>query len=240
MFYYLFLPLDQHFDSGFGVMGDAFKDAADRLDADRDGEGALSNSRLPICFLYRHSIELYIKSTIMILHRRFHMPGPDNKHDPMPTILVDTQGSTRPIHSVHSIEKLAVFLDAQRTYCKSSLDKLSKTIAQLPPDFFTDVRTIEAHDASSTYFRYPFTKGAKDDESKSSMQPVRVDDLEKRMREEPAKVQSFIFVDDDGSPVEAFHHDESALDEVFKAVKRLSGTLSNLHAGIRAELTGGL
>lgn len=58
--HYLCTPLDQHFDNGFGAVADSFKEAADSL-VQSTAEAQFLNSHLPISFLYRHAIELYLK-----------------------------------------------------------------------------------------------------------------------------------------------------------------------------------
>lgn len=57
MFEYLLMPLDTHFDYGFGMRAEAYKDAADKLAEECLG----MHSHLPIRFLLRHAIELYLK-----------------------------------------------------------------------------------------------------------------------------------------------------------------------------------
>ncbi|RXU06233.1 hypothetical protein B1F69_00065, partial [Pseudomonas syringae] len=66
---YMMLPLDRHFDSGFGAVADSFRDAADALE-----DTPTLNTHLPVSFLYRHAIELFLKSAIIILHRKLNIP----------------------------------------------------------------------------------------------------------------------------------------------------------------------
>src|SRR5437879_4221108 len=74
---YQFKPLTHQFDDGFGLMGDAFNDAALRLEHSTQQEEFI-NSSLPIGYLYRHAIELYLKSIIIVLHRNLGIPfGPN-------------------------------------------------------------------------------------------------------------------------------------------------------------------
>lgn len=69
---YLLTPLHAQFDSGFGATGNAFKDAAGFLDGDKEAnKDNLFNANLPVNFLYRHAIELFLKSAIVIFHRRY-------------------------------------------------------------------------------------------------------------------------------------------------------------------------
>lgn len=71
--YYKSRPLDNQFDDGFGLIADSFQEAAEHLEKVENKESSL-HSLLPICFLYRHAIELYLKSLIVIIHRRLKIP----------------------------------------------------------------------------------------------------------------------------------------------------------------------
>ena len=84
--FYMMLPLDRHFDSGFGAVADSFKDAADTLDSTRENTPTL-NDHLPISYLYRHAIELYLKSAIIIFHRKLNIPYGDTPASGEPKIL---------------------------------------------------------------------------------------------------------------------------------------------------------
>jgi hypothetical protein len=74
---------DQHFDSGFGAAADSFKDSADAL-ASADIATPNVNSNLPISFLYRHAIEMYLKSAALIFRRKFRRPYGDTPDTILP------------------------------------------------------------------------------------------------------------------------------------------------------------
>lgn len=79
----ILMPLHEHYDSGFGATGNAFKAAADQL-WDGIEQKALFNERLPMNFLYRHAIELFLKSAYPGWHRRrrARRAGPQWGSDP--------------------------------------------------------------------------------------------------------------------------------------------------------------
>lgn len=72
--YYLLAPLDKHYDRGFGAVANSFMEAADDLQEDAATGATFLNRHLPISFLYRHAIELFLKSGIIILHKRLRIP----------------------------------------------------------------------------------------------------------------------------------------------------------------------
>ena len=65
-------PPETHFDGGLGISASDFRSAAETLKSSEvSGSGIL-----PICYLQRHSLELYLKSLIFILHKKFdNEPG---------------------------------------------------------------------------------------------------------------------------------------------------------------------
>lgn len=59
--------------TGFGAIGEAFKDGADDLVAS-EAKPKRSLAHLPTNFLYRQSVELYLTSMIVVIHRRLRLP----------------------------------------------------------------------------------------------------------------------------------------------------------------------
>src|SRR4051812_2620923 len=102
---YLLTPLHTHYDYGFGSLGDSFRVAAERLDNDKSC-GMLVNRRLPICYLYRHSAELYLKSAIMVLHRLGNLKGPNKQHAPIPFVAQGNGKAPMSLDRVHRLDNL--------------------------------------------------------------------------------------------------------------------------------------
>ncbi len=236
MIHYRLMPLEQTFDSGFGALGDAFHEAAERLFGDEE-LGSLFNRRLPVCFLYRHSIELYLKSAVTILHRRFRLPNPSDKHEPMPVVKVGEKW--RPIHAVHGIHTLYEHLCVLLAMLNEGLGKLMSTPIDFPSQMNDWIKTVDQSDAGSTYFRYPVTREASGDGVKSSMKPVDPQVLQQKTHDDPSNVHAFVLVDEDGEAVEAFADDKQVLETTLDALQNAAQTLRNVHAHMRAELTGG-
>jgi hypothetical protein len=75
---YLFLPLSQHCDDGLGATAEAFEDSA-KLLINNAAEISHCHYKIPVCYLYRHAIELYLKSvTVILIVRRVTKPQPDS------------------------------------------------------------------------------------------------------------------------------------------------------------------
>ena len=100
--HYLMTPLQSHFDMGFGGVASSFKHAAD-LVANPEANSSSIDSHLPASFLYRHAIELFLKSGIIIFHRKFNIPwGDGSASEPQ----VPIAGKWRSMYSIHNLAPL--------------------------------------------------------------------------------------------------------------------------------------
>jgi hypothetical protein len=167
---YMLLPLDQHADGGLGATGEAFQEAAKALSAQAETMGS-SPIHLPINFLYRHAIELFLKSMIVVLHRELGVDYGDKPHDG--SAFVSIGGTWKPLHRVHSVAALWAHA---RELLSSHADELSarcRTDWQAIPDGLdAAIAAIEEADGTSTYFRYPDARRPEGDAAKSSWNVV--------------------------------------------------------------------
>jgi hypothetical protein len=132
---YLLLPMSQHCDDGIGATGQAFQSSADFLNDNFDPIGVVNN-HLPISFLYRHSIELYLKSIIVVLHRTLKLSYGDQPFDG--DAYVPVSGKWKRIYTVHSVATLwAHALDLLKT-SKHLLEPRCSTDWQAIPDNLSD------------------------------------------------------------------------------------------------------
>jgi hypothetical protein len=88
---YLFMPLNQHIEDGFGATAEAFEQSAKLLSSSSDD--VTYHYQIPLCFLYRHAIELYLKSAIVVLHRALAIPYDKNPHNGPAFVLVKKNGN---------------------------------------------------------------------------------------------------------------------------------------------------
>lgn len=107
MFHYLLTPLNKHYDYGFGATADSFMDAAKLLANTTPREQGL-NQHLPVRFLYRHATERYLKSGIIIFHRKFKLNFGGLSHDGEPKVRVKNRW--KQMYSIHSIGALYEYL----------------------------------------------------------------------------------------------------------------------------------
>src|SRR6516225_6219038 len=100
---YMFLPLNKHCDDGLGATGEAFEEAA-KLIAEHSKAIKGNHLHLPINFLYRHAIELFLKSMITVLHRSLRVPYGDKPYDG--PAFVHANGNWKRLDRVHSVSAL--------------------------------------------------------------------------------------------------------------------------------------
>jgi hypothetical protein len=233
------MPLDRHFDAGFGATADSFHDAAKALDTEEHKRGfGLNSSRLPVFYLYRHANELYLKSVLTILHRRFGSQFPRVKRDDFPSIIVD--GKTKRIFQVHSILHL---YRALRTLLNDSADQikaLGKTDwTNVPNGVEKMIELINDADEASTMFPYPVTLDPLNDAKKSSFKRIHPTDAvveaHNRTNQQMPGVKILAVKNEDGEIVETFIHDEQPMPEVFEALKQLAEALSAAQFGMGYE-----
>lgn len=234
-----FMPLDRQFDSGFGATGHAFHDAAKALDTEEHRNGfGLNSNRLPILYLYRHANELYLKSIITILHRRFSADYPHVNKDNFVDITIN--GKTKKIIQVHSLLHLYNEFRTALSKYSAEITTVGKTDwADVPAGLDELVKLIDDADKASTMFRYPITSDSTNDAKKSpfkSIDPLAaVAEAHKRTNAGKPGVKIIALKNDDNEIVETFIHDAGSMNDVLDALKELSNTLSGAQFGMLHE-----
>ncbi len=234
MFEHMLMPLHRQFDGGFGATGEAFKEAADQLVA-AETEGTLHfvNGHLPINFLYRHAIELFLKSMIVVIHRRLQIPEDDWFQDANPKVVVE--GRWKELHQVHGVLVLYAFVRALVHAYADELGQIARTDwSSLPDDLGSWITSIDEADPSSTFFRYPTTKNPSADVDKSSFKDINPDDELKSIRAGAPPAKVYLIVKDDADEiVAAYGQDDEPLPELREALTKAAELLSGIHFGMR-------
>ncbi|OXR33434.1 hypothetical protein PSUM_15560 [Pseudomonas umsongensis] len=233
---YMMLPLDRHFDSGFGAVADSFRDAADALENTRENTPTL-NDHLPISYLYRHAIELYLKSAIIIFHRKLNIPYGDTPASGEPKVLDGAKW--KPMFNVHGLQPL------YRHFCflfedhAEYLSTHTNTDWSFPAELGQWISDIEETDSSSTFFRYPVTKDKAKDKEKSAIREDDYGAMLSKVKQNQRPVKAFLMVGQDQNVIEAFSLDDTRSKEIIGTLKQVAELFSNCHAVMVGELTGG-
>lgn len=220
-------PLYLQYDTGFGTIADSFKSSADALDKDTEAGGL--HSHLPISFLFRHSVELYLKSCIIIFHRRFDISYPDTVSG---EAAICIEGRARLLKDIHALLPLYSHLKSLIHLNKEYLSTLKDIDWNLSSDLESRLKRIDGMDASSTFFRYPVTKDKPKDKYKSIVHPKDWGSMVESMHTVARPVKAFLVVDIDNNVVEAFGHDNEKVKTITKLLRETAADFYNLHAMI--------
>jgi hypothetical protein len=229
---YQYKPFAEHIDDGFGAIGDAFHEAASRLEALIEKEPFL-NATLPIAYLYRHAVELFLKSCIVVLHRALRIPfGGKQPDEPS----IKTKDNWVSIRHVHSIGDLYGYLTELLAEQIDNLMKLTTTDWRTIPDELGQwIARIEESDKTSTFFRYP----GLGDELKSDFRQSSVQEIWSSLAPDREPMKGFLQFDEDDNTVAAFCLDPSRIEPMMDALRKASETLSTLYFAFRSELGRG-
>lgn len=241
---YQLTGIETHLDFGFGITAEAYYESAELLFEQKKEIKVFQLVEMPIGFLYRHSIELFLKSLIIIFHKKLQLPydaEPFNSKKPK----VFIGGVWVDLYDCHLIDELYNYwVDLLNTY-QAQLQELS------PKDDWTEVEqisklipTIAGYDRNSTYFRYPLTKNTSVDRKKYTMQKLSVKSFEQKLtsskKVEDRKSKMFMVLkDNDNEIVEAFERDENVLENITNALVKTSNYLMNIHIMSRVTLCNG-
>ena len=238
MNYYQFKPFNEHIDYGFGGYANAFKHAADDLlKKKRDGELFL-DMHLPINYLYRHSIELYLKSIIIILHRTLQIKFGKNESDDFPQIRY--KGKWKNIDSVHWIKAL---FDYFMEFVHNNRLKIRKypieDLLNPPETLVAKIEFINNIDKNSTYLRYPDIRNQKEEAKKSAIQrdnkfpgSIKISPVEN-----PQKI--FLEFDENDDITNSYVYNRDPFPELSQSLKNVADIMESTHHAIRMAFAQG-
>jgi hypothetical protein len=229
---YTFLPLNAHIDGGFGAIADSFMKAANNLDQN-DGK-TFSNSHLPINFLYRHAIELYLKSIIIVIHTSLNLSY-GTKADPH--ILINEKW--KPITTVHSIENLFEYFKSLVNQNKDRLSEICQTDwSDIPLELEESIKKVVQIDDTSIYFRYP-SRDLSTNNKKSSWKQTSQKMLSSSIKKDAKPSKIFVEVNDQGNTAKIYQFEHEPLGQSSLAIQTAAEFLEGAHLGIRSDLAGG-
>jgi hypothetical protein len=226
-------PLTKHYDFGLGAMADAFEEAAECIEKVVEDKRFL-NWILPVCFLRRHAIELFLKSMLFILERRFG--GASGLEE----VKVSVGGKLRSLTNIHSVgglynglkEKLAHYERDWRPLCRTEwLD--------FPPELDAWILEIEASDKGGTFFRYPDPNEPQGDQAKSMFKETSVEEILASLGLATIPRITTLVADDDDNVKEVYTENRDVLARELGALRGATTLLSAANFGLRTELAGG-
>lgn len=227
----LLTPPETHFDKGLGISAWRFRDAAKVLIDSENSRDLIS----PIGYMQRHAIELYLKSVIYILHKKFNIPFGDDFNLENPAIYVNSKW--KPMSNSHNLADLYNYF---RQIYDSNFDKLpSRTDWSLSEKLGKQISLVSGYDPKSTYFRYPEATSAKQDQKKSTIQPMN--DIESALGnanlEAGNPIKCVVMLDENDNVVQTYNLVPKVLEDVRDALTEIVEYMNNLHCAFLGELT---
>ncbi|MCL4524532.1 MAG: hypothetical protein M1453_00370 [Acidobacteria bacterium] len=237
---YIMAPLEEHFDDGFGAIGEAFFDAAKGL-AKASGGKRIFWNHLPEEFLLRHAAELFLKSGIIIIHRKLKIPYDSEPHSSANPMLQTNEGKWKPLLRTHDLLQLYAYWKKLMIENKERLTEFTthKPDMSVPKALDSMIDMLGTIDPSSDFFRYPISKNLDADKEKSPFKEAPLESLFPPEGVESEKIKALVLKNPKGEWVRAFKFDGSTHAAVSKAALGAANILNNFHAMMRIELTDG-
>lgn len=225
---YLITPPSTHYDNGVGITGCNFRQAAETLKE----HGSSLDGVLPLCYLHRHAIELFLKSVIFILHKKYSIEFEDKYSIDNPGIKVG--GKWVSMGNTHNLSDLYAYFYEIYERCKELLPE--STCWDMPEDIKAKIDLVSGTDPKSTFFRYPKAGSSQQDYKKSRIQKTKFEGAFDKT-DKPRKL--VIMLDENDNLIETYDMDADALIKVQQSLDYLSDFFYGVHAAFRGELTNG-
>jgi len=246
---YLLSGIELHPDKGFGITADAYYKSAEHLRTNHfENYDSTQQAEMPQSFLYRHAIELYLKSLIIIFHKELKIKyGTVPFDSEEPEIFGNNQW--RKLYTCHFIDELYFY------WLNNLLLPNIKLLQSSAPhgdwqenlEIKNLLKVICAYDQDSSYFRYPITKNSSLDSKKYTMQKFKATNLENFIKEIQEQKRNssggsitMLLVDDEDNIVNAFKREENVLTEVRDALREVAYYLHCIHIMTRVTLCQGM
>jgi len=228
---YLITPPNTHYDNGLGITADNFQNAAKVLKQ----QEASTDSILPICYLQRHAIELYLKSFIVILHKRYGVPYGMGFSNDKPAIKTNDKWVL--LSKVHNLSDLYQHFIAIHS---DLLDKLPTTTDwKLPKAAEKKIQLVSGSDPKSTYFRYPDASNTVQDSNKQNIQKESMESILKKSKLTNEPIKCVLMYDDNDEITATYNIKSLPMPNVLKALDDLNKLFYGMHAALRYEVTNG-
>jgi hypothetical protein len=227
---WMLLPFDRHLDGGFGYMASSFEDAADRI---VKTEEQFQGADYVACFLLRHSIELSLKSMILILHKSQKIPFPALTKSGAPKI-----DSGKPLYGTHSL--LELYSHFERVI-NENWEKVKQpgwtNWSDVPLTVSEGILRADKIDPGSFWFRYPDTDNPANDR-KAPGREKQIDQLVSEMNNRDGPAQKLLLmIDSNDNIVEAFDFAPDSMKEEIDFLSQLASDLTSTSFGMHCEMS---
>lgn len=246
---YILTGIELHPDLGFGITAVSYYHSAEHLMNNHfENYDVTQQAEMPQNFLFRHSIELYLKSLIIIFHKKLKINyGNVDFESNEPEALVDEKW--KKLYTCHYIDKLYEYW--LNNLLLPNIENLKKLAPKGDWEEYEKVtelfKIISKYDQDSSYFRYPITKNSALDVEKNTMQKFKakgnLEDYIKEITEKKGKKKgriTMLLVDEKDNITEVFHKEENILPDVRNALYEVATYFCGFHTMVRVTLCGGM
>lgn len=233
---FYFIPLEEHPDYGYGMIGSIYNSSANDL-SNNENFREDWYSVLPVNFLYRHCIELFMKSGIILFHKKFSINFDNETCDGEPKVKLQ-DGSWKLLKTTHNIYDLYKHLNFLIESKMEYLQKNTNTKWDFNIDFEKWINKINGYDSVSDYFRCPITKDKNKDKNKSIFQENTIDGIHDEIQH-GKRIMALIVEDSNGNAKNIYTNNSTKMIELYKVLKDVSGELGGFHMAVRMELFNG-
>jgi hypothetical protein len=228
---FLITPPSTQYDGGLGITACHFSKAADIL---KENKNKMPDS-LPLCYLQRHAIELFLKSFIVILHKRFKRKYGAPYSDKRPGLLINNKWKS--LSNTHNLNDL--YTHFFKTY-EALKHKFPKTTDwDIEADINKKIKLVSGSDPKSTYFRYPEATNPAQDSKKSEIQRQSLGTMLQHNKDTNDPIKCVLMFNDNDELVDTYNIKSSPLPEVLKSLEELCEFFDAIHVAIRMELLNG-
>ena len=246
---YTITGIELHPDNGFGITADSYYKSAEHLrESHYEHYDITQQAEMPQNFLFRHSIELYLKSLIIIFHKTLQIDYGDKPYiSDKPQIEIE-DGKWKSLYTCHFIDILYDYwLNKLLLPNIEKLEKIAPAGQWFETKMISDLFPIVCkYDQDSSYFRYPITKNVNLDDKKYTMQKFKAGTLSEFMQElqnpdtnNKSGGITMLRVDDNNDITEAFNNNENVLTDVRDGLKEIAFYFHCIHIMSRTTLCGG-
>ena len=235
---YYFLPMKDQSDFGFGLVASSFLGAADEL---KENSFALGFEYLPICYLRRHSIELFLKSFIILLHKYYRISYDDTCYSSNKPKYRHKNGTWHDLYKEHDLLKLY-------TYFRSLIHSYSGDIGEktsvndwtfFNDEYINNIAKITDYDNHSDFFRYPMSKDIAKDKRKQLSQKVTIDEAIAITKTQ--KGMFLAFENDEGDITSIYSTQRNqTVEEIQIILKNVAYDFDCFHTALRVTMFNGL
>jgi hypothetical protein len=235
---YYFLPMKEKSDFGFGLVASSFLAAADRLKDDKFAQGF---EYLPICYLRRHSIELFLKSFIILLHKNYKIDYGDVRYSSDKPRYKGDNSTWHDLYKEHNLLKLY-------TYFKSLVDIYYNDIIErtyvtdwpfFNNEYKENIRIITDYDNHSDYFRYPMSRDMAKDKRKQLSRKVTFEEATAIMKKQKG---IFLAFKNDAGEITSLYSTQSNqnVEEIKEVLENVAYHFDCFHTALRVTMFDGL